>query len=568
MSEGNYFSHVAPGAVQPARPAHQTLAFWAIVAIVGAVWFLTLDARHLLPTDEGRYAEIAREMFKSGDWVTIRYNGLKYFEKPPFHLWATVLAYEAFGVGEWQARLWSAISGAGGLAMAVVTAQRWFGRRAALLSGCVLLAAPAWNLAGHFNSLDIGVAFALTCAVGAFLMAQHPLASPAQARRWMWFAWAAMGVAVLTKGLIGIVLPGLALVVYSAVARDWALWRRLHIVSGLALFLLVTAPWFVIVSLRNPEFLQFFFIHEHWQRYTSNVHHRTGAWWYFGPQIVVGFLPWLGLLPRIARVVARDPREHVFRPALFLAVWVVVPLVFFSASSSKLPGYIIPIYPAMAILAGVALDDIDRIAWDRQIFAMLFVASVGLLAAPFIARLGSGPESMASYHAFAPWVAAGCILGIAGLAYARFLNRRDTPLSIVAFSLAFFGLTTVVLSGHESFGRNSSGFALAAQVRAATLPAMPIYSVRLLDHTLPFYMRHITVMVESPDELAFGTQQEPDKWLPTVGAFVNEWKSSRRAAAIMSHDTYKGLREQGVVMFPVAEDGRRVAVTNFARPAP
>src|SRR5450755_5131294 len=110
---------------------------WLIVAaaVVACAWFLTLDARHLLRTDEGRYAEIAREMLASGDWVTIRYNGLKYFEKPPFHLWMTALAFHAFGVGDWQARLWVALSGVVGLGMTMLAADRWFGRRAAWLTG-------------------------------------------------------------------------------------------------------------------------------------------------------------------------------------------------------------------------------------------------------------------------------------------------------------------------------------------------------------------------------------------------------------------------------------------------
>src|SRR5450755_380278 len=190
---------------------------WLIVAaaVVACTWFLTLDARHLLRSDEGRYAEIAREMLASGDWVTIRYNGLKYFEKPPFQLWMTALAYAAFGIGEWQARLWVGLSGVLGMLAMVAAARQWFGGWVGLLTGLVLLAAPAWNLGSHFNSLDMGVSAALACVLAGFLMAHHPSASPAATRNWMWFAWAAMAVAVLTKGLIGIVLPAIVLVVYT-----------------------------------------------------------------------------------------------------------------------------------------------------------------------------------------------------------------------------------------------------------------------------------------------------------------------------------------------------------------
>src|SRR5262245_38946665 len=107
----------------------------AALAVVAFAWFLPLGARHLFHADEGRYAAIGREMLVSGDWVTIRYNGLKYFEKPPFHLWMTTLAYAAFGIGDWQARLWVAISGLAGLLMTMLAAWRWFGARVALLAG-------------------------------------------------------------------------------------------------------------------------------------------------------------------------------------------------------------------------------------------------------------------------------------------------------------------------------------------------------------------------------------------------------------------------------------------------
>ncbi len=147
-----------------------TSAWWigAVAVCVVLVWFGTLDARHLVRSDEGRYAEIAREMFASGDWVTIRYNGLKYFEKPPFHLWMTALAYEAFGVGDWQARLWGALCGAVGIAMTMLAAWRYYGTRTALFAGLVLLASPYWNIGSHVNTLDSSLAG--TLAVGGMLV--------------------------------------------------------------------------------------------------------------------------------------------------------------------------------------------------------------------------------------------------------------------------------------------------------------------------------------------------------------------------------------------------------------
>lgn len=534
-------------------------AVWWLVAVVLAVWFLTLNIRHLLPSDEGRYAEIAREMFASGDWVTIRYNGLKYFEKPPFHLWMTALAYQAFGIGDWQARLWVAISGAAGLLLTMWAARRWYGDRVSWFTGLALLAAPTWNIGSHFNSLDMGVSGALAGVLAGFLLAQHPQASLQSRRRWMLFAWGAMALAVLTKGLIGLVLPGLVLVVYSLVARDWVLWRRLHIVSGTILFLLLTAPWFWLISTRNPEFAQFFFIHEHWQRYTSSVHQRSAPWWYFGPQLMAGFLPWLGLTPRICALLRNSGQAREFRPELLLAVWAGAILVFFSLSGSKLPGYILPVFPALALLAALALDRIDAKALQRQLLGMLLLAGGGLLATLLLQRSDD----------YGLWLGAACLVILLGLLLAWRCNRRgQLSLSITLFALAWFAGTTVGLAGHQTLGRSNSGVDLVPAIQAVLTPQMPIYSVRRLDHTLPFYLRRTMIMVEAPDELAFGVEQEPQKWLPTLAAFSAAWTTGPPALALMSRDSYQQLKEQGLPMFDLTGDEKRLVVTNFPGKSP
>jgi 4-amino-4-deoxy-L-arabinose transferase-like glycosyltransferase len=557
---------VAAPAVAPHRASALGPAFWCLLIGVVCIWFLTLDARHLLKSDEGRYAEIAREMVASGDWVTVRYNGLKYFEKPPFHLWMTALAFKAFGIGEWQARLWVALSGAAGIVVFAFAAERWFGSRVGLLTALVLLATPAWILGGHFNSLDMSVSGALACVLAGVLLAQHPQTQGRRRQGWMLFAWSAVAVAVLTKGLIGLVLPGLTLIVYSLLARDRQIWRRLSLGTGVLLMLAITLPWFVLVSLRNPEFPRFFFIHEHWQRYTSIVHHRDAPVWYFVPVLVAGFLPWTGLAWHMGTIIGRERGAEGLRPTLLLAVWATTIFVFFSLSGSKLAGYILPVFPALAVLAALALEKIQAPTWNRYMLVLIALVSLGLLAAPFLSRLGSDATQSQEFRAYVPWAIGAGLVAFLGLGLALYKNHRGRMLqSVTAAGLAFYVAGTVALLGHESFGRASSGVDLVAPMQAVLTKDMPIYSVRMLDHTVPFYLRRTTIMVETPDELEFGTQQEPRKWLPTLAAFTSAWTSPRRALAIMSHDTYTTLSEEHVFMVPIAEDARRVVVANFAK---
>jgi len=569
-------------AVTPARPlegwhvgAWSPAMAWAaaFIAVALLVWFGTLGMRHLLGPDEGRYGEISREMLATGDWVTIRYNALKYFEKPPFHMWVTALTYALWGVGEWQARLCVALAGLAGIVMSMLATWRWFGARAAAFAGLALLAAPMWSVAAHFNTLDMTQAGVMACVLACMLLAQHPAASASARRGWMLGCWVAMGVAVLTKGLVGVALPGLVLVIYIGITRDWRLWRRLHLASGMVVLLAVTVPWFWLVSARNPEFLHFFFIHEHWQRYTSGVHARPGPIWYFVPLVVGGFLPWVGLFPRLWRAIGTPPVDEPddvaerFRPALLAGIWAIAIFVFFSLSHSKLPGYIVPVIPAMGILAGVALDRLDVRAWRRQLGGMAIVAACGLLASPVVATLNANHTPNAFYRAYAIWAAAAFVVMLLGIAAARWLLRRGVLPSVAVYALGMYLGFTAALVGHETVGGPASGADIAPLVQQKLTPGMPFYGVKMLDHTLPFYVRHPLIMVAEADELSFGTEVEPNRWLPDMATFAKVWRNGQPAMAVMSPETYLALSPT-LPLYVVARDWRRVVVTNVPGPAP
>src|SRR5436305_9405565 len=242
--------------------ARWVLALLALVALAVAGDNMT---RRLAHPDEGRYSEIAREMAESGDWVTPRLNGLKYFEKPPLQYWVTAAAYRAFGVHEWTARLWPAAAGLLAV-VAIGIAGRALGGPALGVFAGIALAGTLWHAGmAQIVSLDSSLAFFLALAFAGLVIAQRAGTGATTRRAWMWITWAAMAGATLSKGPLGVALPAGALVVYTLVNRDFALWRRLHITSGVVLFLVIVSPWFIAVTRANDEFLSFFFIHEHLQ---------------------------------------------------------------------------------------------------------------------------------------------------------------------------------------------------------------------------------------------------------------------------------------------------------------
>jgi 4-amino-4-deoxy-L-arabinose transferase-like glycosyltransferase len=316
-------------------------------------------------------------MVASGDWLTPRLNGYKYFEKPPLQYWATAASFRIFGVNEWAARLWPGLTGFLGVLLVFWAGNRLFGPPAGLLGAAVTASCFLYAVVGDLLTLDMALSFFMSAAVLAFAVAQR---EPGEAgrRRWMLVAWAAMALAVLTKGLVGAVLPIGAAGVYVLVQRDWKLLSRLELVRGGLLFLAIAAPWFVLVSLANPEFPRFFFIHEHFERFLTKEHDRYQPAWYFLPVLLLGMVPWIvALVPALRSAWRRAAPPAGFDAQRFLLLWCAVVFVFFSASDSKLVPYILPLFPALAPLIG----DYLRSAGRRTLLAQSAVASA-LVALP------------------------------------------------------------------------------------------------------------------------------------------------------------------------------------------
>lgn len=534
-----------------------------LILIYASLWFGTLDYRHLIPSDEGRYAEISREMLVTGDWVTPRYNGYKYFEKPPLQIWATATAFNLFGIGEWQARLWTALTGFLTILLIGFTGARIYNARAGWIAALVLSSSPMWVIGGHINSLDMGLSAFLVAALCSLLLAQtSPLKS--STRNWMWACWAFMGLATLSKGVIGLAIPGMVFVVYSITAWNWKIWKRLYIVSGTILFLAITAPWFVLVAQRNPEFLEFFFIHEHLQRFTQTAHSRTGPIYFFIPLLILGFLPWVAQIPGAIWQTWQE-RNRQFSSGWLLTCWFAVILGFFSLSQSKLPGYIIPIFPALALIVGNRLDsnlgfsNSLRLSWKLQ---TAFFVLLGIAGFFFLDQVNkqARPDEIEAYAQYTYWIIAALITLITFSLLALVLSKRNGLASMTSFASGFFLCALIAGSGHETLGRAVSGIDLVEKVKADIPEKVNFYSVRILDHTVPFYLGKTMVMVEFPDELEFGVKQEPQLWLPTLDAFIARWTEDQTAYALMVPEQFVQLQKLNVPMQEVGRDSRRVIV--------
>jgi 4-amino-4-deoxy-L-arabinose transferase-like glycosyltransferase len=532
----------------------------ALLCAFALLWFCNLGHRHLVKPDEGRYAEIPREMVASGDWLTPRLNGYKYFEKPPLQYWATAVSLAAFGMNEWAARVWPGLTGFLGVLLVFWAGNRLLGPPAGLFGAAVSASCVLYAVVGHLLTLDMALSFFMSGAVFAFAVAQQEAGESAR-RRWMLLGWAAMALAVLTKGLVGAVLPIGAVGAYVLLHRDWRLLSRLELLRGGLLFLAIAAPWFVAVSLANPEFARFFFIHEHFERFLTREHDRYQPAWFFIPILLAGVLPWIvTLFPALRSAWARA--ESPFQAQRFLLLWCALVFVFFSASSSKLVAYILPLFPALALLLGGYL----RAAGRGALLAQAAVAALLGVALALAAPLATGYDSEAVPQSllvdYVPWlVAAGTALGALGALAAIFAARGMRAPAVLALSFGGLTLSQLALTGHEALAPSLSAYHIAHKIRDQLKPDTPFYVVETFDHTLLFYLGRNVTMVANMDELADPIGRAPRDFLPDAAAFARAWEADREAFAMFNvNDLPEFLKAHPLTMRVVATDPRRVIV--------
>jgi 4-amino-4-deoxy-L-arabinose transferase-like glycosyltransferase len=535
-----------------------------LVLVLG--WYLSIQVRPLLDPDEGRYAEIPREMLTSGDWVTPRYDGLKYFEKPPLQYWATAAAYAACGVSEWTSRLWSFTLTFACLPLVYAWTRRLYGRDAALAALAAIGMSPLFIVIGHINLLDGAFTFWLTGTFLAFTLAQCAPVASAGERRWMLLAWALAALAVLSKGIVVGVLAGATLALYSLLERDLRIWRRLHWLPGLAVFLAIAAPWFIVVSERNPAFPQFFFVHEHFARFLTSVHQRVEPWWFFLPLLLGGVLPWVIPLVRAVRVGWNERGVSVsaaagsggaghFRPLRFLLLYAAVTLVFFSSSGSKLAPYILPMLPVLAALVGACGGTAIRLAREGTRIAGVFALAVaaGLL-------LYSACKNSYVPHAALLWALGG--VAVASLAVLAAARARGAVQAVVAGVLGVSIALQCLMCEYTLIPPARSARDLVRAVRPFIGPATPLYSVGQYRESISPYLGRTLQLAGFDGELRFGLDQEPYKRM-SQEQFAGRWSAGAAAVAFFDPEVWDSWRRRGLPGRVLAADDHTVAVSRL-----
>jgi len=512
-----------------------------VILLCAVLWFGMLGQRELFDPDEGRYAGIPAAMVDTGDWLTPRLNDIKYFEKPVLQYWGTAVAFTVFGKSNTSARLWTALLGFSTALFSMLLAFRLYGNRAAIYTFLISISYMMVVAFGHYLTLDMALSAFVVMGIGSLVIAHSGQPGEKQTRNWMLAGWAALALATLTKGLVAVVLPAATVVVYSLWQRDWNLWKNLHLFKGLLLYLLITAPWFIAVTIANPEFAQFFFIHEHFDRYTSDVHSREGPIYYFIPYLLLGVCPWLILSLRALITPGFrwwPDKPGQFDPERFMWTFVVVTFCFFSLGQSKLPGYILPILPIIAVISGGQIAKKGQVNADRWV--MLFLGLLFLVGAFNIERLASNHYPVEQWQSYVPWLVGSATLFLLSSAVMSIRKIAQLP-AFAAAALLSLGATLLILSGANSLAESRSSKILADVITESLPAGVPVFSFQYYPESAVFYLGRPVTIVEYEGEMAMGVRLEPEKFIKTQDEFIAIWQNLDQAAVVLKLNRLKNL---------------------------
>jgi 4-amino-4-deoxy-L-arabinose transferase-like glycosyltransferase len=462
------------------------IAIAAVAAIVWICFFYGLGAVPFLGKDEPRYAEVAREMLVTGDWITPRLAGHTWFEKPALPYWIMAGGYAVLGVSEGAARVGMGLLASLGVAVVYLASRRAAGPRRAWIAAVALATSALWFAFARGASFDMPLAATMAAALGC-VYAWDTSATARARLAWAAGAGAWAGASMLAKGLVGPLLLGMIVAVYLVAAGSWRRLRAADLALATAACVAVAAVWYGPVwAVNGDAFFQEFFVDHHVKRYLTNKYHHPQPVWFYPVIVLAGLLPWSFFLLAGARPLAgllrRRPATDDERLVWLATAWVAVPVAFFSFSTSKLPGYVLPVFPGLALLVAWAVDrgeDEGRGRWAYPL-AALAVAGLGVGLAVFAARsLGAPAWEVAA--AGVPLAAAAAVV-----AAAWWRGRRTTALwAVAAGSAAAVAVVATLL--FAEVGHRESLADLSRVAGGALRPDERVLMLGVVEYAPAFY---------------------------------------------------------------------------------
>lgn len=533
-----------------------------LLAAFALALLLLLGGRPLIEPDEGRYAEVAREMYRGGSWLVPTQNGVPHFQKPPLIYWATATSFHVFGLNEFAARLPSTLAAAGALILTFWMGTMLGSARIGLAAAGILLASAEFFLLGRALTPDMLMTFFITLAIACFVRSVFLHRHGQPATRWRYGFFVAMGLGFLTKGPMALVVPLAAVLSWKWAERKLPAEQRtpaLPWVSGLILTIAISLSWFAAMALSDRALLDYFWKYELVQRFGSKSHGRSQPLLFFVPVLIGGSLPWLFLAVSalLNWLGLRKAGWNASPTGRLLAGWVLIPLVILSLSGSKLFTYVLPLFPALALwlAGGGAWSDARAVTpkapvaafwatWWRRIglvCGLAFLASPGLATAAVSFTVTRWQELN-----LAPWFGAALgalvLASCAGAWFGTLRLERTHGDRWRAFetaggaALAFFaiGLWLLVLSQqariNDRLGRQASTQPLAALAKAQPDYAeAAVFSWRVRAQGFAFYLDRTIAAAREDSDVVLPPNAELAARLPQNLEALDTHIAGRRA---------------------------------------
>jgi 4-amino-4-deoxy-L-arabinose transferase-like glycosyltransferase len=530
--------------------SERALSWLALATVISTLWF-RLGYLPLLAPDEGRNAEVAREMKESSAWLVPSYNGAAYLDKPAFFFKVVALSLAVFGNTATAARIPSAVAATALLLLVLAFCRKVHGTRCGLIAVIVVATTPLYVAYARTVIFDMLLALFVSGAVFAGYLAEQ---RDGTARRNWYLGGAALaGLATLVKGPVGCLIPMLVLLVFNRLEGQSGAWKRLFAPLNIAVFLLVTIPWFVSLCLRHPDFLQYGLVEESFRRFTSAKRFdRSEPFYFYLPVIAAMFVPWSFLLPEAMWVTwkKRWPQDRADRLCL---VWAVLVVAFFSISQSKLPAYILSVTVPCGILVARLFDAAFTTpeGWAARLArrATTVLAWVCLVGAPIATWVASSQTNRLarslhlSVEQASGLVQAALPLTVVVVSFAGLeilvSRRRSVPLCFLCLAVS------IQACGHASLATFSLIFeAKSARQLAGKLAALPtateVVCLECFPSGLPFYLgRTLTLFSHDCGELtsnyiiysASKLGRWPERVIPRTE--LRHWLASREGPACL-----------------------------------
>jgi len=509
-----------------------------LTLIIAIFYGIMLGSRPLAVPDEGRYAEVPREMVLAGDYITPRLNAVKYFEKPVLFYWLQSAAIKSFGYNLWSLRLSTALFGLLGCLVTYMGATRLFDRRTGIISSLILSTGILYYGMAHLITLDMTVSTLLSATLLCFIVGTRspPGHTPKARNTLMYLMYIFAALATLTKGLIGIALPGLIICTWIIVFNQWKLLKTVCLPTGTLLFLAIAAPWHVLVQLHNPEFFNYYFIKQQFARYATLSADRYKPLWWFVPIIILGFYPWIVWLPQaLSGSVSKISQFKADPVKAFLILWAGLLFIFFSISNSKLIPYIVPIFTPLAILladffnkkfAAKQAHTFKKGAIALLVFTLLI--AIALIIAPRFTTF----SDLVTVKRFIACLAAILVIGASVASAFLFKQRITHAFIILNISMAIF---LVTLNASLPYLDDRSIRPLALELNKTLQPDDEVISYGTYFQDLPPYIHRTVSIVGWKNELRFGMHQEDTSgWMIDRNEFLKRWNSKRRIYVMTS----------------------------------